>query len=409
MAVIRTSLSSLAPGAVAGPSSVAERTQSQAHTLAAQAEERALVFAFDYPPLPGGIARLCSEVARRFKRHGISAEVLTQGAGEDRSSCAREFRMTPSRPAREWRALRWLRRNARNVPAICALWYPEGLLAWMAGARPRVILAHGAELLPVPSRLRRPLWRRLQRRVLESADVVVANSAYTASLVSEAAPRARVESVPPGVDHERFSPGDREAAKGRLGLDGKTVLSTVSRIHRFKGHDTVLRAIAELSVEERSNLVYLIAGRGPDERELNVLAEELGIASSVRWLGLVAEADLPDLYRASDLFVLCTREASRAVEGFGLVYLEAQACGIPVVGTRIGGIREAIREGEGGWLIDAGDAKTLAGIIRQAIADPESARAMGRLGRERVLREATWDHYMQRFISVLRETGALHD
>jgi phosphatidylinositol alpha-1,6-mannosyltransferase len=241
------------------------------------------------------------------------------------------------------------------------------------------------------------------RRVCEAADLVIANSEYTRKLVLEGAPGAKVLAIPLAVDHEHFSPGDAQEAKRRFGVANKVVLSTVSRLDSYKGHDVVLRAIAASSERIRRNLVYLIAGKGPHQSELERQVTELGLTEHVRFLGFVAEDDLPDLYRASDLFLLCSRQAAerQEVEGFGLVFLEAQACGIPVIGTRTGGIPDAVKEGEGGWLIEQGDAAALSRFLSQLVDNPTAFLEAGKCARNRVERQCTWEHYMRRFVATL--------
>jgi phosphatidylinositol alpha-1,6-mannosyltransferase len=226
------------------------------------------------------------------------------------------------------------------------------------------------------------MWQLLQRWICESANLVVANSEYTRLLVLRSSPKAKVVAIPLGVDHKRFTPEGRENARERLGVAGKLVLSSVSRLHAYKGHETVLRALAQLPEMVRRRFVYLVAGKGPYELALRSEADRLGLGSTMRWLGFVPEEDLPELYRASDLFVLCTRETTdqQEVEGFGMVFLEAQACGTPVVGTRTGGIPDAVREGEGGWLIDQDDATALARVLAQLAVDPAPFRAAGVAG-----------------------------
>jgi phosphatidyl-myo-inositol dimannoside synthase len=335
----------------------------------------------------------------------MNGYALTQDcSGSAHNDGLPEVRVTSKRPLREWRAFQCLQKQWRNTPVICGVWYPEGLIAYLAGMRPLVILAHGAELLPTVDRWRRPLWRALQRQVLESASLVIANSDYTRLLVSKVAPDARVEAIPLAVDPQRFTPRDREAAKEKYGVSGKHVICTVSRIYPYKGHDVVLRAIASLGPDERERLVYLVVGKGPYEHGLRKLATELGVESHVRWLGFVPEADLPEVYSASDLFVLCTRDApeERSVEGFGLAFLEAQSCGTPVVGTRTGGIPAAIQDGVGGWLIEQDDQETLAHIIRALALSPELFRMAGTQARQRVLRANTWVHYIQVFTALLQ-------
>jgi len=207
------------------------------------------------------------------------------------------------------------------------------------------------------------------------------------------------------VAHERFTPKGRENARERLGVVGKLVLSSASRLQAYKGHETVFRALAELPETLKHRFVYLIAGKGPHGKALRSEADRLGVASCVSWLGFVPEEDLPDLYRASDLFVLCTRVTAQEVEGFGLVFLEAQACGTPVVGTRTGGILDAIQEGAGGWLIDQDNAAALAGIFSQLADDPAPFRAAGIAARARVERECTWKRYVERLRAALAEQG----
>jgi phosphatidylinositol alpha-1,6-mannosyltransferase len=363
-----------------------------------------VLFSFEYPQL-GGISRMMVEIARGLKADGGCLQVLTQeGAQSNSQDETAENQVSAVRPRREWEALRWLRRLSSNAGVLSAIWYPEGLLAWVTGRRPHVIMAHGLELMASVEPWRRILWRLLLRRILTSADLVVANSHYTAGLVRSVAPRAKVECILLGVDAKRFCPvEDREEVRGSLGLAGKTVICSVARIAAYKGIDVVLRALALLDENERHDLVYVVVGKGTELPILQNLAQELGVASLVRWCGFVADDDLPRYYQAADLFVLCTRQSEerQSVEGFGLVFLEAQACGTPVVGTRTGGIPDAVREGEGGWLIPQDDVGALSSIFRRLRQNPESFRSEGGRARRRVLREATWEHYIQRLQALL--------
>jgi len=369
-----------------------------------------LVFSSDYPPNDGGIARLCSEIAGGWARAGAAVQVIApaprKGIAKPRS-LTDELRVRHSRPWREWESYRALRKRIGLGPTVCGLWYPDGLLAQIACARPRIILAHGLELMPTESRWRREIWRWMLKWVCESADLVIANSEFTRKLVLESAPGANVLAIPLAVDYRRFAPGDAQGAKRRFGVANKVVLSTVSRLDSYKGHDVVFRAIAASSERIRRNLVYLIAGRGPHQAELERQVTELGLTDQVRFLGFVPEDDLPDLYRASDLSLLCSREVveRQQVEGFGLVILEAQSCGTPVIGTRTGGIPDAVKEGEGGWLIEQDDTAALSSFLSRLVDDPSAFLAEGRRARNRVERQCTWEHYMQQFVAALESLG----
>ena len=317
---------------------------------------------------------------------------------------AQETRVTRRRPWSELAALRELRRTGRLAAVICGVWYPEGLLATLAGVRPRVILAHGLELRPTRARWRRRLWRVLMGLVLRRADLVVANSNYTAALVRAFAPGAPVAALPLGVDHLRFRPGDRDAARRHLALPAdKRVVVTISRLILYKGHSLVFKALAAMPAAAREEIVYVVAGQGRDMVALRAEAQALGLGRVVRWLGYVPEPDLLHLYQSADLFVLCPREDPDQpdVEGFGLVFLEAQACGVPVVGTRTGGIPDAIKEGCGGWLIDQDDVGALTVILARLAEDLEGLHEMGRAARQQVEGACTLERYLGGFVDLL--------
>jgi phosphatidylinositol alpha-1,6-mannosyltransferase len=355
-----------------------------------------VIHSFEYPPVDGGISRLCGAIAEGFVNGGFRTHVVSH-------------RGPVRRPVREISALHRLRSRHRDDLVISGIWYPEGLLTRLAGVKRCVILAHGLELMPGASRFRRSVWTRLRRQTLESAALVVANSRYTAGLVADAAPGARVVTLPLGVDQKFFAPGNKESARQRFGVEEKIVICSVSRLVAYKGHDTVLDALATLPPQIREKVVYLIAGKGPARAGLESRAERLGIKGAIQWLGFVPDRDLPVLYNAADLFVLCTRENTSAqeVEGFGLVFLEAQACGTPVVGTNTGGIPDAIQHGCGGWLIPQNEPQALSGLLIRLAEAPQEFRRAGKAARTRVERECTWSGYFRRLAGALEANGLL--
>jgi phosphatidylinositol alpha-1,6-mannosyltransferase len=372
---------------------------------ARRAESSVTMVAFEFPPCYGGISRLCGAMASGFERLGVPTRLITDARyGPLVTHMLNSITSVgPARVFRECSAVTRLWARSGLGLVVCGSWYPEGLIAWLAGTRPCVVLAHGAELMPPASRWRRGTWKFLQRKVCEAADLVIANSEYTRQLVLRSAPRARVTTVPLGVDHRHFTPAAGVKAREKFGVPGKLVVSSVSRLTAYKGHSTVFRALAALPETAQERIVYMVAGKGPHELALRTEATALGVASCVRWLGFLPEEELPDLYRASSLFVLCTRETAeqQAVEGFGLVFLEAQACGTPVVGTRTGGIPDAVREGAGGWLIEQDDSAALARILSELANDPAPFREAGNSARKRIELECTWDHHMRNFMAAL--------
>lgn len=268
-----------------------------------------------------------------------------------------------------------------------------GLLARRLFGLPFVMFAHGNEILA----LRDSTWPPALKAV-RTADAMVANSRYTAGLLHDiGVPPERVRVIHPGCDTEHFTPTARQAdTRARLlkCADDAFVVLTVGNLVKRKGHDMVLKAVAALK-EQIPGLVYVIAGVGPTDAGLARTAAELGIAERVKFLGHVETSDLPALYAASDVFAMPSRlrQEARDVEGFGIVFVEASACGIPVIGGRSGGIEDAIHHGKTGLLVEPGDQDALVAAIDTLWRNPELRAQLGAAGRHRAVSELTWRHF----------------
>jgi phosphatidylinositol alpha-1,6-mannosyltransferase len=210
--------------------------------------------------------------------------------------------------------------------------------------------------------------------------------------------------VPNGTDPERFRPLDAGAARRRLGLGDGPLLLTVGRLVPRKGIDTTLRALPTV-LDAVPDLTYLVVGTGPDRARLDALATTLGVRDHVQFEGHVPADDLPHYYGAADLFVMPSREAPPDVEGFGIVFLEAGACGLPVVGARTGGIPDAVRDGETGLLVPPSSPAALAEALTHVLTAPDVAARLGAAARQRVEQEASWAHVADRLWDVLASGG----
>jgi phosphatidylinositol alpha-1,6-mannosyltransferase len=206
--------------------------------------------------------------------------------------------------------------------------------------------------------------------------------------------------VPPGVDCERFRPLDadeRAAARARFGLPGDASLVVgISRLVPRKGFDVAIRAAALLRAG-RPDLLLAISGRGRDERRLRQLATEL--RAPVRFLGRVANEDLPALYGCADVFTMpCrTRWGGLEQEGFGIVFVEAAACGVPQVAGRSGGAAEAVEHGATGYVVEQPeDPRAVADAIAAILDDPSQRAAMGQASRARAVSEFSYDVLAER-------------
>ncbi|WP_116472434.1 glycosyltransferase family 4 protein [Zobellella maritima] len=370
-----------------------------------------VLLSYDYPPNDGGISRLAAAFSSGLAADGVAVEVCTLGGNATSEGLPRPELATVELPRsriwREFALLRYLLSRPKNIRIITTVWNPEATLAWLLGRRNLYVLAHGNEVMPYPQGMTFRLKAWLRKKVLASARCVICNSRYTEHLVSSIAVDATTAVVNPGVDTAHFNVElTQDEARARLGLpQNKRLLLSVSRIDDYKGHDVVLDALVALTEEQRRQLHYVVAGKGGHLKALQRRASELGLEASISWLGFVADESLPLLYKAADLFVLCTREdkALRGVEGFGMVFLEAQAAGLAVVGTRAGGIPDAVREGRGGWLIDQDDSLAFGKHLETLLNRPEQVNEQGRLGQERARTECGWRQYTQNLLDVLEK------
>jgi D-inositol-3-phosphate glycosyltransferase len=223
-----------------------------------------------------------------------------------------------------------------------------------------------------------------QRRVDAEFDVIGCSDAIIANARVEAeqlvdyyhADPSRIEIVPPGVDHAFFSPGDKRGARRALGLGDHPVLVFVGRIQPLKGVEVAVRALAAL---ERPDAVLLVIGgasgnEGDAEvQRLHALVQDLGVRAQVRFIPAQPHHALSTYYRAADVCLVPSR-----AESFGLVALEAAACGIPVVAAAVGGLRTLVEHGETGYLIDSRDPAVYARHIEAVLASPETAHTLSR-------------------------------
>ncbi len=286
-----------------------------------------------------------------------------------------KIRQDPPVPARSAYAAQTLSIIAREPfdLVFCGHLYHAPLALLAAGLKQARLICqtHGVEVQHRP-----PPHQRLS---MERADIVLCVSRDTRARVLDwAAIDPERALVLPNTLAGDFTPGDGAVVRGRLGVEGRKVLLSVSRLdtrQRHKGQDRVIAAIPEL-VARGLDVVYLIAGEGDDAPRLESLARQQGVTDRVRFLGRVPPKDLPDLYRAADLFVLPSTN-----EGFGIVYLEAMACGTPALGLAAGGAGDALGDGSLGTAVAEPD--LAAAIDRILLSGPQDRTALAAATRAR--------------------------
>ena len=252
---------------------------------------------------------------------------------------------------------------------------------------PLVLMVYGIEVWQPPN--------RLARHWLKFVDAVWSISAITTERMNHwaALPAARYVQLPNAIHPDRYGMAPRNAElQSRHRLVGARVIMTLARLpamERYKGVDEVLEAMPAL-LKTIPHLKYLVCGEGNDRPRLMQKAQALGVAGSVVFVGMLTEADKADYLRLADAFVMPSRG-----EGFGFVFLEALACGVPVVGSQLDGSREALRNGELGELADPNDLAMVTACILLALAKPH--------GIPPGLSYFDWPHFQQRLSAAVQQ------
>jgi phosphatidyl-myo-inositol dimannoside synthase len=288
-------------------------------------------------------------------------------------------------------------RNLIVEHSIDTVWFgaaaPLALLAPLArsaGARRVVASTHGHEV----GWSMLPIARNALRRIGTDTDVVTFVSHYTRNRFASAfGPDAALEYLPPGVDVDRFAPDEVAHAqlRARYGLGSRPVVVCVSRLVPRKGQDMLIRALPAIR-ERIEDAALVIVGGGPYLDNLRKLADRFGVTEHVVFTGGVPAAELPMHHAMGDVFAMpCrTRGSGLDVEGFGIVFLEASASGVPVVAGRSGGAPETVVDGQTGVVVDGWDVGAIAAVVGDLLADPARAAAMGAAGRQWVVDNWRW-------------------
>jgi len=209
---------------------------------------------------------------------------------------------------------------------------------------------------------------------------------------------AKIRLVPNGVDTDRFIPeGECEKIRRRVKLGSRQMVLFVGRLIPRKGVGYLIEAAKQV-IKERKDTMFVLVGNGPMRLQLVSNIEAAGLKRNFVFLGDVSEEDLPQIYRCADVFVLPSIQ-----EGQGIVLLEAQASGKPVVAFNVSGIAEAVKNKETGLLVKPGSSDELAQGILKILSDNSLQEKMGKKGREFVLRELSWDISARKLLSVYRE------
>ena len=282
---------------------------------------------------------------------------------------------------------------------------PLGLLSKglrRAGVKEIVALTHGHEVW----------WSKVfpftlaMKSISRQVNTLTYLGEFTRNAISKSVTKIAAQSmvkIAPGIDTDHFSPQDARELRNELGLTEKKVIVSVGRLVHRKGQDVLIEAMPAI-IRDVPEAHILMIGEGPYRSYLENRVKALEIQERVTFIGRIQYADLPRYICAGDLFVMPSRSrlAGLEVEGLGIVYLEASACGLPVIAGDSGGAPDAVLEGQTGLVVDGTSKSEVAAAVVELLLDPDRSRAMGVRGRQWIIQEWRWEIWSARFAELLK-------
>ncbi len=372
-----------------------------------------LLLAPDFPPMMGGISSYLFNIYNNFDLSELTL-VSTREAGSEDFDAKQAYLSRRFTIPRLPQGLRWLGHMAKSYGEAEKIIKTNFRLVIHCGhvnsamiasklknkyGVPYFVWTYAAEITD------RLLYGKI-KEALANANLVITISDFTQRYIESlgVAP-SKIIKIRPGTSPSCFYPGiDVYSLASSLGIVGKRVLLTVgrlSRLERHKGQDMVIRALPKV-LKAIPDLVYVLAGGGDDGGYYRRISIKNGVQEHVKIIGKVADQDLPALYNSCDVFIMCSREMKgirrNIVEGFGIVFLEANSSAKPVIGGNSGGVSDAVKDGFTGILVDPENIDDIANAIITLMGDSALAQQYGRNGRAWVEHEMNWERASREFL-----------
>ena len=378
--------------------------------------KKSLLITIDYPPTTGGVANYWSNLAAN-----MPAESFCVLAPDDENSVRfdkRQDYLIYRRclfTCKKWRWPKWLpifmhtkniikRENIEKIVVTHIL--PVGTVALLMKLLykiPYVVSMHGLDVSYATVSLRK---RLLSKLILRFSDTIIVNSNYTKNLMlknlcDKCESKTKIIYPCPNVSYQELADQDLNLFKKDNKLEDKKVLLTVARLVRRKGQDMVIKSLAKIK-ESIPNVVYLIVGRGKEDVRLKKMVDELGLREQVMFFDDIKNKELPFFYHVTDAFIMPSRKLDDGdIEGFGIVYLEANLYTLPAIAGNVGGAPEAVIHNQTGLVVDPEDGNNIAKAVIELLSDKEKSNWFGQKGKERVSEEFCWDKQADKLKELL--------
>lgn len=360
--------------------------------------KKTLLVTLEYPPFIGGVANHLASLAENFDPNKIV--VLADNYPDSKSfDSQQKYKIIRKKLLFKLIRPRWLlmyfvvkkivrRYNIEQI--LVGQILPVGKIASMLKL-PYIIMTYAMDVTILGAVDRK---KKMAQNIIDQAKYIVTISDFTKNqLIKLGTDEEKVKLVYPCPTLKSTDINDQKLAevKNKYNPNNKKIILTTGRLVQRKGQDMVIKAMKKV-IEQENDVLYLIGGKGEYEKKLKDLVKERSLEDYVKFIGFFSEEELPYLYAMSDVFIMASRQLEdQDVEGFGIVFLEANMFEKPVIGGNSGGIPSAVEDNVSGLLVDPTSIDEISDAIIKLLTDPELAQRLGQQGKQRVLNEFRWD------------------
>jgi len=363
--------------------------------------DKSLLVTLDFPPQKGGIANYLGNLYSRLPSDKVVVMAPKQKGSEeyDRHVGYKiirghllSFYIWPRWLPLYFKVKRLVKKEKIKMLHLSHV-LPIGYIAYLLNRNKKlklryIVYCHGLDVLRAQET---PKKKERLIKILKNAAGIIANSEYTRSLIRNlGVPDDKILVVYPcpAVQPSKETI-ETYTTIAKYGLSGKRIILTVSRLVARKGIDKVIEVMPKI-YEQFKDVMYVIVGDGPDIERLGKMSQERNLQNIVRFVGEVPDSELPKFYSIAEIFAMPSRQIGSDVEGFGIVYLEANLYGLPVIGGRSGGVPEAVIDQRTGLLVNPENTEEIYSAIRDLLSNPDWAKTLGENGRIRAENDFQW-------------------
>jgi phosphatidylinositol alpha-1,6-mannosyltransferase len=368
---------------------------------------KSLLITIDFPPQIGGVANYLANFSQNLPTDKLMVlankiDNVHHFDGHQKYKIVREnlfFKYFWPRWLRSYFRAKKIIKKEKIEQIIISHILPMGYIALMLKL-PYVVILHGYDIMNAQKSGWKKYWAK---KILDQAKHIIVNSHNTQNQVLNLGINQNKITIVypcPNIKPEQLNEHEKQIIKNELDLHHKKILLSVGRLVPRKGFDKVIESLP-LVLKQIPNLVYIIVGNGPDNERLENLAEDLKVRGNLIIAEDIPNSNLSSFYDLANIFIMPARQIGEDIEGFGIVYLEANLFSKPVIAGKSGGVEDAVRDGQTGILVNPESVQEISQAILKLFNDPELANKLGVQGKERVLKEFQWPKQVEKIKNVL--------